>query len=68
MTVACTPMKRGDIAVQLATKHSWRNASRTEWARMMFVLQDCKPIVIGGERLKEDLNGSAVSAPSGNHA
>jgi len=61
-----TPMTKGDLAVQRATKHSWKNASDTEWARMMFVLQDCKPLVVGGERFKEDLNGSAVFTPSGN--
>lgn len=32
-------MKRGDVAVQRATQHQWRNKSDTEWARMMFVLQ-----------------------------
>lgn len=32
-------MKRGDVAVQRATQHQWRNKSSTEWARMMFVLQ-----------------------------
>ena len=28
-----TLMKRGDVAVQRATNHSWLNASDTEWAR-----------------------------------
>lgn len=28
-------MKRGDVAVQRATQHQWRNKSDTEWARMM---------------------------------
>lgn len=34
-------MKRGDVAVQRATMHGWKNTSDTEWARMFFVLQDC---------------------------
>lgn len=34
-----TVMRRGDVAVQRATSHGWRNVSGTEWARMFFVLQ-----------------------------
>ncbi|KAG4433999.1 hypothetical protein IFR05_010514 [Cadophora sp. M221] len=48
-------LKRGDVAVQRGTMHAWRNPSRTEWARMLFVLQDCEPVVVGGESLREDL-------------
>lgn len=62
-----TLMKRGDIAVQRATMHGWRNPSETEWARMVFVLQDIQPLVVGGEKLKEDLGiGKGVLDPSGN--
>jgi hypothetical protein len=62
-----TVMKRGDIAVQRATMHGWRNPSETEWARMVFVLQDIQPLVVGGEKLKEDLGiGKGVLDPSGN--
>lgn len=61
-------MERGDIAVQRATMHGWRNPSTTEWARMVFVLQDCRPVVVGGgEVLKEDLGVvTGVLEPSGN--
>lgn len=51
-------LKRGDIAVQRATMHEWRNPSKTEWTRMMFVLQECKPLVVGDKALGEDLNGN----------
>lgn len=62
-----TLMQAGDLAVQRATMHAWRNPSDTEWARMMFVLQDCKPLLVGGERFKEDLgNGTDVFPSSGN--
>ncbi|CEJ61969.1 hypothetical protein PMG11_10485 [Penicillium brasilianum] len=62
-----TVMQRGDIAVQRATMHGWRNPSATEWARMAFVLQDCRPLVVGGEALKEDLGiAEGVLEPSGN--
>lgn len=48
-------MKSGDVAVQRATNHQWLNASDTEWARMMFVLQDCEPLKVGDQTLGEDL-------------
>ncbi|PKX97987.1 cupin domain-containing protein [Aspergillus novofumigatus IBT 16806] len=41
-------LKPGDIAVQRGTKHAWRNPSEVEWSRMVFILQDIQPIVIGG--------------------
>ncbi|OHE90786.1 cupin domain-containing protein [Colletotrichum orchidophilum] len=60
-------MKRGDVAVQRATNHQWVNRSTTEWARMMFVLQDCKPLQVNGERLGEDLGEDLAFLPeSGN--
>lgn len=31
-------MQRGDVMVQRATMHAWRNPSKTEWCRMIFVL------------------------------
>jgi hypothetical protein len=57
-------LRPGDVAVQRATMHSWRNASETEWARMLFVLQDCQPIVLDGKRIKEDLGVGAEILPS----
>ncbi|KAJ5579454.1 Cupin 2 conserved barrel [Penicillium hispanicum] len=60
-------MQRGDVAVQRATLHGWRNPSKTEWARMIFVLQDCQPLTVGGTRLKEDLGiAAALIKSSGN--
>ena len=49
---------RGDVAVQRSTNHGWRNVSRTEWARMFFVLQDCEKVVVGGREMGEDLDGA----------
>ncbi|KAL3497245.1 hypothetical protein BJX62DRAFT_192637 [Aspergillus germanicus] len=54
-------LKRGDMAVQRATMHAWHNPSETEWTRMVFVLQECKPLVVGGEELGEDLSQAATS-------
>ncbi|KAL4920690.1 hypothetical protein BDW62DRAFT_162475 [Aspergillus aurantiobrunneus] len=48
-------LRRGDIAVQRATMHAWHNPSETEWTRMLFVLQECKPLVVGGNELGEDM-------------
>ena len=38
---------RGDSLIQRATNHAWTNASKTEWARMLFVLNDAE--VDGGD-------------------
>ncbi|KAI9839030.1 MAG: hypothetical protein M1837_002284 [Sclerophora amabilis] len=47
-------LKRGDVAVQRGTNHSWRNPSKTEFARALFVGLDAKPITLGnGEVLGE---------------
>ncbi|KAK5995682.1 Cupin-domain-containing oxidoreductase srdB [Cladobotryum mycophilum] len=56
-------MRQGDVCVQRGTSHAWRNLSETEWARMVFVLQDVQPIVLGGEKLKEDFRGKTVDIP-----
>jgi quercetin dioxygenase-like cupin family protein len=60
-------LKRGDVAVQRATQHQWVNRSDSEWARMMFVLQDCKPLFVDGKEMKEDLGKIGPDVPpSGN--
>lgn len=41
----------GDMAVQRATMHSWRNPSATRWSRMVGVMSECEPVVVGGEVL-----------------
>lgn len=61
-------MRRGDVAVQRATQHQWVNVSGGEkWARMMFVLQDCRPLKVGGRELGEELGDDLDFLPaSGN--
>ena len=62
-----TKMTRGDVAVQRATMHAWRNPNPTQWCRMIFVLQDCQPLEVGGQKLGEDLGTGAAWYPkSGN--
>lgn len=60
-------MKRGDICVQRGTNHQWNNTSKTEWARMLYVLQETKPIEVDGKKLGEDYGeGMGDVKPSGN--
>jgi quercetin dioxygenase-like cupin family protein len=47
-------MKAGDICVQRGTMHAWRNTSQTEWARMLYVLQPCEPVIVNEKELIED--------------
>lgn len=49
-------LKRGDTCVQRVTNHAWRNMSETEWARMLYVLVEAKPVLLeDGKVLGEDL-------------
>ncbi|GAB7350233.1 hypothetical protein MBLNU459_g0886t1 [Dothideomycetes sp. NU459] len=57
-------MRRGDVAVQRATMHAWRNTSTTEWARMIFVLQACQKVTIAGEECGEDLGDGIEGLPA----
>ncbi|QPC65174.1 hypothetical protein HYE67_007405 [Fusarium culmorum] len=52
-------LRRGDVVVQRGTMHQWVNLDQEKWARMMFVLQESKPITVAssGEELKEELGG-----------
>jgi quercetin dioxygenase-like cupin family protein len=52
-------MKRGDVAIQRGTMHQWINHSKTEWTRMLFVLQESKPLKVAGETFGEELAGMA---------
>lgn len=50
-------MKRGDLSIQRGTIHEWRNTSQTQWARMLYILQEAHPLEIGGKKLGEDYGG-----------
>ncbi|KAF5006423.1 hypothetical protein FDECE_7183 [Fusarium decemcellulare] len=47
-------MRRGDLCIQRATMHAWRNTSDKEWARMLYVLQPSTAPKVGDKELKED--------------
>jgi quercetin dioxygenase-like cupin family protein len=57
-------MKRGDVAIQRGTMHQWINPSESEWCRMLFVLQESKPLTLAGEKAGEELAGMAGVRPS----
>lgn len=57
-------LRRGDVAVQRGTNHAWRNNSQTEWARMLYFLQEAEPLVVGGSELEEDYGGIGGVKPS----
>lgn len=59
-----TLLTRGDVAIQRGTMHAWNNPSQTEWARVLFVLQHCQPLMVNGKRFKEDLGHAAGHVPS----
>ena len=60
-------MHRGDVVVERATMHAWVNPSKTEWARMLFVLQDCQKLSIGGQEMREHFQRDVEGLPpSGN--
>lgn len=43
----------GDIVVQRATNHLWRNPSQDTACRIVFVLTEALPIVVNGKQLDE---------------
>jgi quercetin dioxygenase-like cupin family protein len=49
-------MNRGDLCVQRATNHAWKNVTKNEgWARMMFVLVSSEKVIVNGRELGEEL-------------
>ncbi|KAK2065175.1 cupin domain-containing protein [Colletotrichum caudatum] len=59
-------MRRGDVSVQRGTMHAWKNTSETQWARMLYVLQESQPLEVAGQVLKEDYGvGMEDVKPSG---
>jgi hypothetical protein len=47
--------------------HAWKNPSKEQWARIVFILQDYQKVVLGDKELKEDPGrGAEGFPPSGN--
>lgn len=47
------PLSAGDIVVQRATNHLWRNPSESEICRIVFILIEALPIEVEGKVLPE---------------
>jgi quercetin dioxygenase-like cupin family protein len=47
-------LRRGDIMIQRATNHEWRNESSVSWARMLYVLLPAKLPSVGGQLLEDN--------------
>ncbi|KIN06858.1 hypothetical protein OIDMADRAFT_111720 [Oidiodendron maius Zn] len=56
-------LKRGDVVVERATMHLWRNVSDTEWVRMLYVLTPAEPVKVGDQLLGEDYGDMDASVP-----
>lgn len=52
-------MHPGDVSVNRGVMHKWRNADANRSGRMLFVLLDCKPLVVEGKEIVEDLGDLA---------
>jgi quercetin dioxygenase-like cupin family protein len=48
-------LKTGDCLVQRNTLHGWRNPSLTDYARVVFVIQGCPPVIVAGKEMVQDL-------------
>ena len=60
-------LQRGDVCIQRGTNHAWRNPSKTEWTRVVYILQDSQAVEAQGVPLKEYLGRSEGELPpSGN--
>jgi hypothetical protein len=52
-------MYPGDMSVNRACNHKWRNASQTKSGRMLFILLDVKPLYVNGKLIEQDLGDLA---------
>ncbi|KAH9904578.1 cupin domain protein [Xylariomycetidae sp. FL2044] len=52
--------KPGDMVIQRATRHAWRNPSTDKWARMIGIMLESQPVVLNdGTALPAELPGPA---------
>ncbi|KAI0547919.1 hypothetical protein F4679DRAFT_552566 [Xylaria curta] len=48
-------MRPGDVSVNRAAMHKWRNLSPDKPARILYVLLDVKPVIVNGKALEIDV-------------
>ncbi|KAK7745569.1 hypothetical protein SLS53_003069 [Cytospora paraplurivora] len=44
-------LQPGDVAINRASLHKWRNTSTVKPARMLYVLLDVEPVIVNGQPL-----------------
>ncbi|TAQ85504.1 hypothetical protein B7494_g6167 [Chlorociboria aeruginascens] len=60
-------MKPGDMSVNRATMHKWRNCDQERSGRMLFVLLDCLPFEVLGKTVVQDLGDLEGEYAEGTH-
>lgn len=48
-------MRPGDVSINRAAMHMWRNTSDTKPARMLYFLLDVEPVIVKGKALQFDM-------------
>ncbi|KAM5358684.1 hypothetical protein ACJZ2D_015075 [Fusarium nematophilum] len=48
-------LKVGDICIQRATMHAWKNPSSTEWGRMTFILAPAQDLRHNSQEVREEV-------------
>lgn len=48
-------MRPGDVSVNRAVMHKWRNVSKDKPARMLYFMLDVEPVVVNGKALDFDM-------------
>lgn len=72
-------MRPGDVSVNRAAMHKWRNVSQDKPSRMLYILLDVEPVLIKGKPLDFDMGyllkeyaeypeGEGANAPGANAA
>jgi quercetin dioxygenase-like cupin family protein len=51
-----------DIAMQRGTMHARRTPSKSNWSRMIFILQDAKQLEVNSKKLTDDYGGIEVQS------
>jgi quercetin dioxygenase-like cupin family protein len=48
-------MRPGDVSINRAAMHKWRNLSNEKSARMLYILLDVEPVIVNGKALDFDM-------------
>lgn len=56
-------MKRGDVSVNRATVHTWRNVLKDKPGRILYVLLPIKPLFVNGSLVTQEMGALGASYP-----